>query len=172
MRAFLAVTLLSLAGVLAITTFANGQTTLVVRVLPVQVTANTTPARDRTRPYTFTTTGRVVPPAACVPGVGPMAAANCLPPICRSGTPGGAIYCVPTPGLLACSGKVSVRFRKVTTTISVRVVDVRPDCTYRSRVSFRLRSRERRGLLRVQTRFEGNLVLLARRSSRQTVRAG
>jgi len=150
-----------------------GAQTASVRATPLQVTASTTPARDRFRPYTFTTRGRVVPPGRyCLPGVNPgPGMANCVPIFCPPGTTNQA-YCTFPPANVICKGVVNVRFQKRTTTISSRNVFVRPDCIYSSRVTFRLLIRTRRGALRVRTRFQGNTVLAPRNSSTKTVRAG
>lgn len=73
------------------------------RADPVQVTRSTTPVRDRFRPYTFTTTGRVVAPAGyCAPGQSPVGS-SCVPILCPPGVTNIA-YCF-VPGLaVICSG--------------------------------------------------------------------
>jgi len=166
---------LSLAAALVSLPSAGAQTTTpnIVRALPLQVTATSTPRRDRFRPYTFTTTGRIVPPPRyCAPGTNPGSGANnCVPVICPPGVTNPR-YCLFPAANVICSGTVTVRFQKRTTTISARRVTVRPDCTYRSRVSFRLLLPTRRGTLRVRSRFNGNAVLLPRNSSTKNVRAG
>jgi hypothetical protein len=145
----------------------------IVRGTTVQVTASTTPRRDRFRPYTFTTTGRVVPPGRyCTPGQNPgPGAANCVPVICPRGVTDGR-YCTFPARNVICSGTVTVRFQKRGTTISSRNVFVRPDCTYRSRVTFHTLLRTRIGNLSVRARFQGNVVLTPRNSSTKIVRAG
>ncbi len=145
----------------------------IVRGMPLEVTATTTPRRDRSRPYTFTTTGRIVPPTRyCNPGQNPgPGAANCVPVICPPGTIDPR-YCIFPARNVICSGVVTVRFQKNRTTISARNVFVRPDCTYRSRVSFRIRVITRRGNFQVRARFQGNTVLVPRNSPTRTVRAG
>jgi len=67
---------------------------------------------------------------------------------------------------------VTVRFQKLTTTVSSRNVRVRPDCTYQSRVTFRSRLPTRRGVLKVRARFQGNPVLQPKNSSTKKARAG
>jgi len=141
-----------------------------------QVTSTTTPRRDRFRPYTFTTRGRIVPPPKyCAPGMSPTpSAGNCVPIICPAGamTVAGCQPVTRPPLSVICSGVVTVRFQKRGTTVSSRNVSVRPDCTYRSRVSFRTRLLSRQGSLRVRSRFQGNGVLLPRNSAVRNVRAG
>ena len=156
MKRLLALTSVSLMAVFLVPSLASAQTGGVQRVQPT-ITSTTTPARDRTRPYTFTTTGRVVPPP--------------IPPLCPPGATDPS-YCFAVPPALVCSGIVSVRFQRGTATISTRLVLLRPDCTYRSQVSFRSRNRLRRGTFRVRARFQGNFFLLPANSSTHTVRAG
>lgn len=144
----------------------------IVLATPDEVTAVTTPRQDRVRPYTFTTRGRIVPPPkVCAPGQTPSLASNCIPLICppKATSPE---YCFGFERSAICSGRVNVRVQKVHTTISSRNVSVRSDCTYRSRVSFRLNLRTRKDVLRVRARFQGNQVLAPRNSSTHTVRAG
>ncbi len=173
MKRLLAMSSLSLTAVFLFVSLADGQSGP-VRAATQQVTSNTTPQRDRSRPYTFTTTGRVVPPPPCAPGVFPtVPGGNCVPAICPPGATNPA-YCVQVPRVLLCTGKVTVRFKKAggPYTISARSVGLRPDCTFRSRVSFRTRNPLRRGTLRVYTRFEGNPFLLPKNGPTRTVRAG
>jgi len=143
------------------------------RGVPEQVTRTTTPARDRTRPYTFTTSGRIVPPANyCAPGQTPLPpAANCIPVLCPPGATDIA-YCFVPGRAIICSGLVNVRFQKRGTTVSSRNVQVRPDCSYRSRVTFRTRLLTRIGVLSPRARFQGNLVLRPKTSTTGRVRAG
>jgi hypothetical protein len=145
------------------------------RATPESLSATTTPRRDRTRPYTFTTTGTLVPPTTfCAPGAhatSPSGPGNCIQIFCPPGVLNPA-YCVRPPQSLICSGTVTVRFKKGDTTISSRTVLLNPDCTYRSRVSFRTRSRSRKGTFRVRARFEGNVLLNPINSPTHTVRAG
>jgi hypothetical protein len=139
------------------------------------VTLKVTPKRDRTRPYTFTSTGQIFPPAHfCAPGAGPTGEAgpaNCIPIICPAGNTNPA-YCAPPPRSVICSGIVTVRFQRHHTTISSRNVSVKADCTYSSTVSFRTRLHSRRGSLQVRARFQGNVVLTPQNSKTKTVRAG
>jgi hypothetical protein len=164
---------LSLLAVLLCATPGVAQSPTIVRGTPVRVTSNTTPKRDHYRPYTFTTTGRIVPPVRyCAPNTNPTpGAGNCLPVVCPPGAT-DIRYCLLPGRAVICAGVVTVRYQKRGTTISSRNVGVRPDCTYRSRVSFRTRLRTRVGNLSVRSRFQGNAVLMPRNSSRKTVRAG
>lgn len=165
----------SLAAALFAVPSAGAQTTTsdVVRALPTQVTSSVTPRRERFRPYTFTTRGRLIPPPRyCTPGQNPGSGANnCVPAMCPPGLVDPRYCLFPAAGVI-CSGRINVRFQKRNTTISSRNVSVRPDCTYRSRVTFRLLLPTRRGSLRVRARFQGNAVLLPRNSSTKIVRAG
>jgi hypothetical protein len=163
----------SLTTALMFASASDAQAPSIVRGFAIQVTSKTTPKRDRTRPYTFTTTGRVVPPQRyCNPGQSPTpGAGNCVPILCPPGQT-DIRYCLIPGRRTICSGIVTVRFQRVTTTISARNVALRPDCTYRSRVSFRLRVVTRHGTFRVRARFQGNPVLQPRNSARHTVRAG
>jgi hypothetical protein len=160
---------LTLVAALLVTSLADGQA-VPVRVAPQQVTSSTTPKRDRTKPYVFTTRGRVVPPAACVPG-GPTT--NCVPLICPAGT-SNPIYCAPPALALLCTGNVTVRFKKAggIYTISARTVALKPDCTFSSLVSFSGNNPLRRGTLKVSTQFEGNGFLLPKAGPKRTVKAG
>ena len=195
MKRMLVLTSLSITAVFLVTTLASGQSSVPIRAKAKQVTAKTTPKRDRTRPYTFRTSGRVVPPPFCAAGVVPtVAGGNCValpiicppgtsnpsycqrPPVCPPGTAPGQ-YCVnPSPNLMCAGGRVSVKFQKLAgsgrPTISNRRVPVRSDCSYRSSVTFRTRNPFRRGRFIVLVRFEGSAFLLPRSAPRQTVRAG
>lgn len=171
-RSLVATGALTLVAALMCTTPVVAQSPVVVRAT-TRITASTTPKRDRTRPYTFRTTGRIIPPTRyCAPGTNPTpGAGNCIPVICPRGTTDPR-YCLQPGRTIICSGVVTVRFQKHFTTISSRNVGVRPDCTYRSRVTFRTRLRTRRGVLRVRARFQGNPVLLPKNGHTHTVRAG
>lgn len=71
-----------------------------------------------------------------------------------------------------CTGVVTVVFKKSGNTISSRSVGLRPDCSYRSRVSFNTaRDPLRRGTLSVSTRFQGNTILLPKAARTYIVRA-
>ncbi len=164
---------LSLAAALAYSSLSSAQSSTPVRGSTVLVTIKVTPKRDRTRPFTFTTTGRIVPPGRfCAPGVAPSSGAgNCVPIRCPPGAR-DARYCQ-RPGVgVICSGIVAVRFQSRGSTISSRNVRVRPNCTYRSRVTFRTRLKLRNGRLAVRARFQGNSVLRAKTSATRPVRAG
>jgi hypothetical protein len=73
----------------------------------------------------------------------------------------------------ACAGQVHVQFKRGTKTISARRRNVRPNCSWRSSVSFARRSRVgRSGRLRVTVRFLGNDVLAPAQARTFRVRAG
>jgi Ca2+-binding RTX toxin-like protein len=97
------------------------------------------PRRDRTFPYTFTTSGRLRLPAG-------VSAAD------------------------DCRGAVAVQIKSRGQTISTRNVDVRPNCTYRSRVTFRVRRRILSNRLVVRARFTGTSALERTISRRVRVR--
>lgn len=142
------------------------------RATPLSLTATTTPKRDRTRPYTFTTTGTLTPPPTfCAPGVSPSPTNNCIQILCPPGSLSPA-YCVRPPLSIICSGVVTVRFQKNLTTISSRNVLLKPDCTYTSTVTFGTRSKARKGRFTVRARFQGNVLLNPINSATSTVRAG
>jgi hypothetical protein len=174
---------LSLAAVPLFALTANGQAPVTASDVQVAtsrgftelVTAKTTPKRDRTKPYTFTTVGKIFPPPRfCPPGQGPTSFAgggNCIPLICPAGSTNPA-YCAQPPRNVICSGFLTVRFQRHSTTISSKNVALLPDCTYRSKVSFTTRLRSRRGVLRVRVRFQGNVLLTPQNSATRTVRAG
>jgi len=174
-RLLVLVAALPVAAVFFIPASASSQGTLVSiqRAAPLQVTARTTPRRDRFKPYTFTTTGRVVPPTRlCDPNAAPGSGSpNCIPLLCPPGVT-DVSYCLQPGRPLICSGVVTVRYQKRTTTVSARNVVLRPDCTYRSRVTFTTNLPTRRGVLNVRARFQGNVVLLPRNSRTHQVRAG
>lgn len=163
---------LSLGAVLLVSSPGGAQTQTDMRAFVTQVTNKTTPKRDRLLPYTFTTRGKVVAPTKkCPPGTHPAPGNNCLPKICPPGNP-DLRYCEDPTNAAICSGIVNVRFQKANATISSRNVELRSDCTYRSRVSFRTRLRTRVGKLRVRARFQGNDVLRPKTSLTHTVTAG
>jgi hypothetical protein len=73
----------------------------------------------------------------------------------------------------ACVGQVHVQFKRGTKTISARRRNVRPNCSWRSSVSFARRSRVgRSGRLKVTVRFLGNDVLAPAQARTFRVRAG
>jgi len=138
-----------------------------------KVTAKTTPKRDRTKLYTFTTTGRVQPPPYCAPTANPRSVgADCVLPICPADSIDPADCAQPSRALLCSTGKMTIRFVRIAYTVSSRSVGIRRDCTYRSRVSFKSSIPIRKGALTVQVRFEGNSFLLPKRAPRHIVRAG
>jgi len=69
-----------------------------------------------------------------------------------------------------CRGTVTVQIKAGRTTVSTRRVRLRSNCTYRSRVTFRIKRRLRPRTLRRSVRFGGNAVMAARSASRQTLR--
>ncbi len=151
--------------------FTTGQTPP-IKAATRQVTSSTTPKRDRTRPYTFTTRGRVLPPLSfCAPGAAVVLGGNCVASICPTGTTNPA-FCKQPARALLCAGVVTVRIKRRGTTVSSRSVSVRPDCTYRSRATFRSRLATRRGTLTVRAGFAGNTLLLPKNSSTRAIRAG
>jgi Bacterial Ig domain len=128
----------------AVATDTAGQTAAALRGVQVSrfaspgVSARTTPARDRRRPFRFTTSGRVRVPAG----------------VSRSGACTG--------------GRVSVQLKAARKTISSRRVALTRTCAYRSSVTFRSRKRlPRSSRLTVRVRFLGNAVL-GPRSARST----
>ena len=125
------------------------------RVSPRRVAFTTTPRRDATRAYTFTTKGRVFAPPRCGAGAASASAAGCIPLTAR-----------------ACAGEVTVTFKRLVATISARTVRLRPDCSFASRVAFRGRSRQVRGTLRVLVHFSGNATLKPRSAPSRLVAAG
>jgi len=171
-RSLVLTAVLSLAAVPLFGSSASAQTPSIARAT-VGITIKVSPTRDRTRPYTFTTTGRIIPPTRfCAPGVDPTpGAGNCIPVRCPVGTT-DPVYCEFPPRAVICSGVVNVRFQSRGTTISSRNVNVRSNCTYRSRVTFRTRLALRRGRFTVRARFQGNAVLRPRTSRTRIVRAG
>jgi len=131
----------------AIATDSAGQTGAALRGVQVsrfvspQVTARTTPSRDRRRPFRFTTSGIVRMPAGVTRAQG------------------------------CAGGDVAVQFKAGRKTISTRHVALTRTCSYRSRVTFRSRSRfPRSGRLTVRVRFLGNAVLGPRRAKTVTLR--
>jgi len=172
-RSIPVVLLLSVGGALLLGAPGGAQGQSLMRGFTERVTATSTPKRDRFRPYTFTTRGRIVPPSRyCTPAAPPRrGSGNCIPVSCPAGATDPQ-YCL-RPGLsVICSGVVNVRYQKRSTTISSKNVKVRPDCTFQSKVTFRSRLPTRRGNLRVRARFQGNPVLEPRNSPTSTVRAG
>jgi len=163
---------LSVAAVSLFAASVSAQAPTIARGFTEKVTIKTTPKRDRTKPYTFTTSGKIVPPASpCAPGKGPTKDANRLPTLWPPGT-ADPRYCV-SPGVpRICTGTVTVRVQKRHTTISTRRVNLEPDCSYSSTVSFHSKLRTRRGVLSFRARFQGNALLLPKSSETVTARAG
>jgi hypothetical protein len=185
MKRLLVLTSLSLAAVFMVSSAAHGQGAP-ERASTQAVLSSTSPQRDRTLPATFTTTGSVVAPPYCTAGVTPSAGEICGPLICAAGSAGGPLcvaddgcpagvtnplYCVRPPAALLCVGNVVVTFRNGSSTVSSRTVDLQPDCTFRSRITFRSRT-VRRATLRVSVRFEGNDLLLPKSAAVDTVHIG
>jgi hypothetical protein len=174
-RLLAVVAALPVAAALLVPASSGAQSALIsiTRASPRQVTISTTPRRDRTRPYTFTTTGRVVPPSRfCNPGEVPRPGGpSCIQILCPPGQT-DIRYCL-TPGAgVICAGQVTVRVQKRVTTISSRVVSLSSRCTYRSRVTFNTLLPTRIGSLRFRARFGGNAVMLPRNSATRIARAG
>jgi hypothetical protein len=69
-----------------------------------------------------------------------------------------------------CSGTIDISFKAGTKTVSSRRVALRADCSYSSKVTFRLPRRLNPRTLSVVTVFSGNSVLDAIRGKRHTVR--
>jgi hypothetical protein len=143
--------------VLASTGIASGQDPDSSRVGARSLSASATPERDRTLPYTFTTTGRLKLPEN-------------IPPVCPPGITDER-YCVKPTKAQLCKGVVTVRFqKKLGSTASSRNVLLKPDCTYSSRVTFT--TADVVGELSVRSRFQGNQFVRPRNSNTDTVRAG
>ena len=144
----LTVALAALFAVLALGAVAQGQSSN--RAIPNKLTATTKPKRDKTAPYTFTTRGTLQAPNV-----------NCPP-----GTT-DPDYCTPISRAKACTGKVSIKFKKGTKTKSSRTASIKSNCTYKSKVTLKAT-----GKYKVVVRFQGNAVLQPRSARTQTVRAG
>ena len=71
-----------------------------------------------------------------------------------------------------CRGTVTVQIKAGRKTVSTRRVKLRSNCTYRSRVTFRIKGRLRPRTLKRSVRFGGNAVMAAKRASRGTLRVG
>jgi hypothetical protein len=69
-----------------------------------------------------------------------------------------------------CRGTVTVQIKAGRKTVSTRRVRLRSDCSYRSRVTFRIKRRLRPRTLRRSVRFGGNAVMAAKSAKRQTLR--
>ena len=134
---------------IAVATDSAGQTGAAVRTVtvnrfaPRSLSAKTTPRTDRRRPFRFTTRGVLRLPA----GV--------------------------TRKQACAGGDVAVQIKAARKTISTRRVALSRTCSYRSRVTFRSRSRfPKSGKLTVRVRFLGNAVLaLAPREERDAAHA-
>jgi Ca2+-binding RTX toxin-like protein len=109
--------------------------------LAPKVSARTTPGRDRSQPYRFTTRGKVTVPRGVRKADG-------------------------------CAGKVQIRFKAASKTISTRRVNLRRNCTFSRSVTFGIKSRLKPGRLKVEVRFLGNAVLLPKSARVRFVRAG
>lgn len=117
-----------------------GRTVTVPRFTATRLTARTTPRRDRTRPYRFTTSGRLL-----------------LPSVLPTARP-------------ACRGRVSIQVKTGGATISTRRTSLTRRCTYRSRVTFRVPRRLVRRALKVTVRFAGNSVVAPRNATSYYIR--
>jgi hypothetical protein len=71
-----------------------------------------------------------------------------------------------------CRGTVTVQIKAGRKTVSTRRLKLRSNCTYRSRVTFRIKRRLRQRTLKRSARFGGNAVMAAKSASRQTLRVG
>lgn len=71
---------------------------------------------------------------------------------------------------LACKGRVSIQIKTNRSTISTRRARLRPNCTYGSRVTFRVPRRLVRRRLKVIVRFGGNAIVAPRRARSYTIR--
>lgn len=173
--ALVLVAALPMTVALVVPASSGAQATLIsiTRANPRQVTISTTPRRDRTRPYTFRTSGRVIPPTRfCNPGEVPgNGAATCVQVLCPPGQTDIRYCLIPGAGVI-CTGQVTVRVQKNSTTISSRIVNLSRRCTYRSQVTFSTLLPTRVGNLSFRARFGGNAVMLPRNSRTITVRAG
>ena len=92
------------------------------------LTAKTTPKKDTSFPFVFTTRGKLNLPAGVDRKAG-------------------------------CVGRVQIQFRTAKKTISSRKVALRRDCTYVSKVKFRIPSRLHPKDLEVLARWLGNAVV-------------
>lgn len=110
------------------------------RFTATSLSASTTPKRDTTLPYRFTTKGKLNLPA------GVTAADACV------------------------GGLVSVQFRAGKKTISNRRVGLQKDCSFRSSVSFKIPKRLNPKRLNVIVTFLGNATVNPRQAARKTVR--
>jgi hypothetical protein len=112
----------------------------VPRFVATRLTAKTTPKVAKKFPATFTTAGKLVLPANV----------------------GNAAGCT--------GGHVSVQFRAGKKTISNRRVATKSDCSYKSKVKFRLPGRLHPKSLTVLVRFTGSPVVGPRAAKRYTVK--
>jgi hypothetical protein len=112
----------------------------VPRFVAKSLTAKTTPKVAKKFPATFTTSGKLVLPANV----------------------GNAVGCA--------GGHVSVQFRAGKKTISNRRVATKSDCSYKSKVKFRLPGRLHPKSLTVLVRFTGSPVVGPRAAKRYTVK--
>ncbi|MCW3012135.1 MAG: hypothetical protein JWO90_2539, partial [Solirubrobacterales bacterium] len=88
----------------------------------------------------------------------------------RFTTTGALLLPAGTTRTTGCRGRVAVRVKAGTRTLSLRRVFLRRDCTFTSTVAFgQVRRFEGRRSLAVQVRFEGNDVLLPRAAATRTV---
>jgi len=166
MKSLVMTTALSLAVGL-VWSLGSAQSATSGRAYTVGVTAKTTPQRDRSRPYIFTTRGRITAPSTrCRAGSKPTRARNCIPVECAPGVR-DTRYCVRPGRATICSGVVNVQLRKRGARRVSRNVRVKSNCTYRS--SARVTGRGRRS---VRVTFRGNRVLRPKAAPRRTVRAG
>jgi hypothetical protein len=113
-----------------------------VRRFNPQLTARTTPGRDRKRPYRYTTTGSVLLPAGVTP----------------------AQAC-------AVGGSIAIEFRVGKLRLPMNAT-LRPDCTFQTSIAFPSRRPLGNGRIAVSSKFGGNAVLGTAKARTQKVRAG
>lgn len=115
----------------------------IVRVKAKKLTATTTPKRDRTSPYTFTTTGKLTLPTG----------------IAREN------------GCTKVS-VVAVTIKHGSKTVSNRRVKLKGNCTYSSKVTLKKSKSLGGGGLTVKVRFGGNALLLPLSANTQGIKVG
>jgi Ca2+-binding RTX toxin-like protein len=114
----------------------------VPRFVPKSISAKTTPKKDGKVPYTFKTSGRVLP------ATGVTNLQGCT------------------------GGHVTIAFRAGKKTVSSRRVATKANCTYSSSVTFRIPSRLNPSKLTVLVRFLGSSVLGPRSHKSYSVKVG
>jgi hypothetical protein len=122
------------------------------KVAPKQVTRKTTPLVGHKFPWTYTTKGKVVLPKGDCPA-GTVDTTYCTPDVDK------------TKG---CKGKVRVKYLLGTKVVSSKSTNVKKDCSYSSKVTFKDRTLAGKRL-RVRASFMGNTVLKAKDSGARRV---